>query len=96
LPVTFNPQVEERYQEELGVAAAQERIDAYMRTHTTSKQALLDPTSRLNPYPSTSMVVVPKSFGLGGSQPEVVDKVARRHPEGVDLTESLLLSNKYR
>ena len=89
-------QVEERYQEELGIAAAQERIDTYMRTHTTSHQALLDPTSRVNPYPSTSVVVLPKSFGLGGSLPEVVEKVARRHPEGVDLADSLLLSSKYR
>jgi hypothetical protein len=93
----FLSQVEEQYQREMGIAAQQQRTDAYMRSHTLSGQALLDPTSRLHPYPSDSILIKPAGFGLGRSSPEAVSKVARRHP-GADsgLQSSVLLPSKLR
>jgi hypothetical protein len=90
-------QVEEQYQREMGIAAQQQRTDAYMRSHTLSCQALLDPTSHLHPYPSDSVLVKPAGFGLGRSSPEAVAKVAKRHP-GLqkELQSSLLLPSKFR
>jgi hypothetical protein len=89
--------VEEQYQREMGIAAQQQRTDAYMRSHTLSCQALLDPTSHLHPYPSDSVLVKPAGFGLGRSSPEAVAKVAKRHP-GLqkELQSSLLLPSKFR
>lgn len=81
----------------MGIAAQQQRTDAYMRSHTLSGQVLLDPTSRLHPYPSQSVLVKPAGFGLGRSSPEAVSKVASKHP-GMqqDPAGSLLLPSKYR
>ncbi|WIA22675.1 hypothetical protein OEZ85_001086 [Tetradesmus obliquus] len=72
----FDRQVEEQYQREMGIAAQQQRTGAYMRSHTLSGQALLDPTSRLHPYPSDSILVKPAGFGLGRSSPEAVSKTS--------------------
>jgi hypothetical protein len=90
-------QVEEQYQREMGIAAQQQRTDAYMRSHTLSGQALLDPTGHLHPYPSDSVLVKPAGFGLGRSSPEAVAKVAKRHTglQG-ELQSSLLLPSKFR
>jgi hypothetical protein len=90
-------QVEEQYQREMGIALQQQRTDAYMRSHTLSGQALLDPTSHLHPYPSDSVLVKPAGFGLGRSSPEALAKVAKRHPglQG-ELQNSLLLPSKFR
>lgn len=90
-------QVEEQYQREMGITAQQQRIDSYMRSRTVTGQAILDPTSRLHPYPSEAVVVKPAGFGLGRSSPEVVKKVARKHA-GLqnDLHGSLLLPSKFR
>eukprot|EP00879_Flechtneria_rotunda_P024114 GHRR01025558.1.p1 GENE.GHRR01025558.1~~GHRR01025558.1.p1 ORF type:complete len:485 (+),score=178.00 GHRR01025558.1:669-2123(+) len=81
----------------MGIAAQQQRTDAYMHTHTISGQALLDPTSRRQPYPSQNMVVKPAGFGLGRAGPEAISKVAARHPgTQATLADTVLLPSKYR
>lgn len=77
------------------IVAQQKRIDHYMRTHTVSGQAILDPTSRLHPHPSEAVLVKPKSFGLGGSSSAVLAKEIQKHPD-VRPGASPLLSKKYR
>jgi hypothetical protein len=90
-------QVEENYQRQMGVTAQQQRTDAYMRAHTCTHQAILNPTSRVPVYPSDAVLVKPVGFGLGRSSPEAVRKVAARHgQEAVDLTDCPLLPSKYR
>lgn len=100
-------QVEENYQAQMGIAAQQQRTDKYMRSHTRSKAALLDPTSRLPVYPSDAVLVRPTSFGMGGSGlgsgADVVAAVAAKHSKRcakdgavLDLSSSLLLPRKYR
>eukprot|EP00878_Enallax_costatus_P029031 GHUV01031412.1.p1 GENE.GHUV01031412.1~~GHUV01031412.1.p1 ORF type:complete len:336 (+),score=120.95 GHUV01031412.1:2520-3527(+) len=93
----YDRHIEEEYQRNMGIAAQQQRTDAYMRSHTLSGQALLDPTSSMHPYPSQSTLVKPAGFGLGRSSPDAVSKVAARHA-GMqqDLTSSLLLPSRYR
>lgn len=90
-------QVEEQYQREMGIAAQQRRIDAYMRSHTLTGEALLDPTSHVHPYPSENVSVKPAGFGLGHSGPEAIQKVGRKHVsvQG-ELGDSLLLPSKFR
>jgi hypothetical protein len=89
--------VEEDYQRQMGITAQQQRTDAYMRAHTLSHQAILNPTSRMPVHPSEAVLVKPVGFGLGRSSPEAVQKVASRHGKGaVDLQDCLLLPSKYR
>lgn len=81
----------------MGITAQQQRTDAYMRAHTLTHQAILDPTSRVPVYPSDAVLVKPVGFGLGRSSPEAVRKVAAKHGQGaVDLEDCLLLPSKYR
>lgn len=90
-------QVEENYQRQMGITAAQHRTDAYMRTHTLTHQAILNPTSRVPVYPSEAVLVKPVGFGLGRSSPEAVRKVAAKHGAGaVDLQDCPLLPSQYR
>jgi hypothetical protein len=92
-------QVEENYQRQMGITAQQQRTDAYMRTHTLSKQALLDPTSRLPVFPSDAVLVKPAAFGLGRASPEAVVKVAAKHAAGSAaelLADCMLLPSRYR
>jgi hypothetical protein len=91
------PQVEEDYQRQMGITAAQQRTDAYMRTHTLTHQAILNPTSRVPVYPSDAVLVKPVGFGLGRASPEAVPKVAAKHgPGAVDLQDCPLLPRQYR
>lgn len=90
-------QVEENYQRQMGITAAQQRTDAYMRTHTLMHHAILNPTSRVPAYPSEAVLVKPVGFGLGRSSPEAVRKVAAKHgPRAVDLQDCLLLPSQHR
>eukprot|EP00775_Hariotina_reticulata_P005135 gene5135-5375_t len=93
----LNRQVECEYQRQMGIAAQQQRTDHYMRTHTVSGQALLDPTSRLKPYPSASVLVKPAGFGLGQASPEQIRLVGGKH-QGLEeeVQGSCLLPGKYR
>jgi hypothetical protein len=89
--------VEEDYQRQMGVTAQQQRTDAYMRAHTLTHQAILNPTSRMPVHPSEAVLVKPMGFGLGRSSLEAVRKVAARHGKGaVDLQDCPLLPSKYR
>lgn len=90
-------QVEENYQRQMGITAAQQRTDAYMRTHTLTHQAILNPTSRVPVYPSEAVLVKPVGFGLGRSSLEAVRKVAAKHgARAVDLQDCPLLPSQYR
>lgn len=81
----------------MGITAQQQRTDAYMRSHTLTHQAVLNPTSRVPVYPSEAVLVKPVAFGLGRASPEAVGKVAARHAAGsVDLQDCPLLPSKYR
>jgi len=90
--------VEARYQREMGTAAQLARTDAYMRTHTLTHQAVVDPTSRCPQYPSEVVRVVPQSFGMGAADAAVVALVADRLgcASKVDLSASPLLPSAYK
>lgn len=91
------PQVEEDYQRQMGVTAQQQRTEAYMLSHTLTKQALLNPTSRVPVYPSEAVLVKPVGFGLGRASPEAIRKVAAKHgKDAAHLQDCLLLPSKYR
>lgn len=45
-------QVRARFNQEMGVAAREERVEAYMRAATKDGSPMLDPTGRLKPLPS--------------------------------------------
>lgn len=102
--VSLCDQVEDNYQRQMGVTAQQQRTDAYMRSHTLTHQAILNPTSRVPVYPSEAVLVKPVAFGLGRASPEAVRKVAARHAStsasaaaaGGELQDCLLLPSKYR
>lgn len=90
-------QVEENYQRQMGITAQQQRTDAYMRGHTLTKQAILNPTSRVSVYPSEAVLVKPVAFGLGRSSPEALRKVTAKHGKGaVDIRDCPLLPRQYR
>jgi len=68
-----------------------------MLSHTLTKQALLNSTSRVPVYPSEAVLVKPVGFGLGRASPEAVRKVAAKHgKDAAHLQDCLLLPSKYR
>ncbi|EFJ53186.1 hypothetical protein VOLCADRAFT_86216 [Volvox carteri f. nagariensis] len=84
----------EVFDREMGVAARQARTDEYMRTHTATGSAMLDPTGRLPVFPSQVTVVKDARFGQGGAPSALLaQQMARLGPQA---PKQLLLPAKYR
>lgn len=88
-------QVQEQYMRNTGRAVVEAKVGAYMKHTTKTGEALLDATGRASVHPSAAVTVVTAGFGMGRCPQEVIDKVARRHPE-VGPMASLLPSTSHR
>lgn len=86
--------VREQYNKEMGVAAREARVEAYMQGHTVGGVAMLDPTGRLPVDPSSAVVAKTYKFGRGGAAAPVLAQQARRFPD--EQPAALLLPSKYR
>lgn len=79
----------------MGPAAQQARTEAYMQAHTVGGVSMLDPTGRVQPFPSEAVVVKTRRFGRGGAPEEVLQQQLQRLGDDTQ-PKQLLLPAKYR
>ncbi len=86
--------VQEAFQREMGIAAQEQRTEAYMLRSTVGRQTMLDPTGHLDPAPSSVTNFKTKDFGMGRADPSLLGLMTQRHPD-VEAKD-LLMPSKYK